>query len=178
MKKLLFIVISIVLMVSCGDQKRKTGYNERVAAGVDSTEMDTRATEGSVTIHRQWVSEPDDDGTRMLFDLRDEHHYIEAMTFDEAYCKHIGGGAKPGVFYIINEASDYKVELERDDEPTQGSVDYLIEEDGPMRGQYVSRFQFSYLTADSVSLLFEGEFEHTYKALEEPVEVLPNPEKK
>ena len=182
MKNVLFLMAALLLF-ACSDQKPKAGapIDGGNGKGIETDTLTsndgTKAAEGVVSIRKQWISEPDDNGTYLLFDLRDENHLLEAMTYDEAMCKDIGGGAKPGVFYITGDYPNYKVVLEREDVPTQGSVDFLIDE-GPLKGEYTSRFQFSDMTDTTITLLFEGEFEHTYMALDKPVKLEPNPEKK
>jgi hypothetical protein len=122
------------------------------------------------SIYKVWMSE---DGT-CIFDLRDEKHYVEARMYDEEYCKEFPD-YKPGVYYIDTEAGGFEVDHDFPEQgDSVGSIKYLLEQ-GPYAGTYALRFSFYDMTTRRVTFLFEGEYEWTYKVLDKPVVILPNP---
>lgn len=168
MKKIhvaLMCLASLAMLMAC-DGKVK---NESTDLS-DSTAVADVNSNTALNIYKVWINE---DST-MLFDLRDSTHYIEAMKYDEEYCKEYPD-YKLGVFYINTEAGGFIVSHNFESEgDTIGGVEYLIEE-GPAAGTHALRFTFSKMTPTSATFTFEGEYEWTYKVLDEPVELVPDP---
>ena len=152
-------------------QKSENAEADTLGVAADSVQqVATGAADTVKSIYKVWVSE---DG-EWLFDLRDDTHYVEARMYDEEFCKD-NPDYKPGVYYMDTEAGGFEVEH---DFPEQGdSVGHLkyFLEDGPYAGTYALRFTFYDMTPKRATFLFEGEFEWTFKVLDKPVEILPNP---
>lgn len=171
-------LVSLMMMACIGNVKKtETVETDSLNAMPDSQDLKGSyvikpVEDTAKSIYKVWVSE---DGT-CLYDLRDKTHthYLEARMYDEDYCKE-NPDYKPGVYYIDTEAGGFEV---GHDYPEQGDsvgdIKYLLEE-GPYAGTYALRFSFYDMTPKSATFLFEGEYEWTYKVLDKPVEILPNP---
>jgi len=175
MKKLfgtLVCVAGLTMMGSCDGSTKKAAGIMGGANDSTATEETAQISDGDtvVSIYKVWINE---DSTH-IFDLRDDTHYVEAMRYDEDYCKE-SPDYKPGVYYINTEAGGFQIGHNFDDEPdTIGSIDYLLEQ-GPYAGTYATRFSFYNLTPKTATFLFEGEYEWTYTVLDKPVELQPDP---
>jgi len=146
--------------------------NSSKTVEADSLDVDKAETVADtvVSIYKIWISE---DSTH-IFDLRDPNHYIEAMMYDEEYCKE-SPDYKPGVYYINTEAAGFRIGHNFDDEPdTIGWIEYLLEQ-GPNAGTYAMRFSFADMTPTSATFTFELEYDWKYTVLDKPVELLPDP---
>ena len=163
-----------LLMSACVFTTKKTETLTADSLAVDSTDVGALGFAGDadtvISIYKMWISEDGDH----LFDLRDDTHYVEAMKYDEAYCKE-NPDYKPGVFYITTEAGGWQIGHNFDDEPdTVGWVEYLLDE-GPYAGTYAMRFSFRDMTPKTATFTFELDYDWKYKVLDEPVELLPDP---
>ena len=175
MKKSVWALVCLagLMTMACmgNGQKSETAEADSLGVVADSLLNEEKAAADTVkSIYKVWVSE---DG-EWLFDLRDDTHYVEARKYDEEFCKD-NPDYKPGVYYMETEAGGFEV---GHDFPEQGDsvgdIQYLLEQ-GPYAGTYALRFSFYDMTPKRATFLFEGEYEWTFKVMDKPVEILPNP---
>ncbi|MBQ6653679.1 MAG: hypothetical protein IJM81_09885 [Prevotella sp.] len=122
---------------------------------------------GNKQLFTQWVEDLDDGG-QMLYDLSDGQHFIQAYAYTETYCEEMHGAYTPGVFYQIRCEDVFVVSEGKD----SGTIKYRNR-----KGEEFEVCQYSNLTKNNVTLLFEGEFEHEAKKAARTVEVVnPNSE--
>lgn len=171
MKKIFWAPLCLagLMMTACVYNVKKTE-----TAVVDSLAADETQQAGgaatSLNIYKIWI---DAEGTH-LFDLRDSTRYIEAMAYDEEYCKE-NPDYKPGVFYYDPTNAGFRVKHDYEAQgDTVGDVEYQLTQ-GPYAGDYALRFSFYNMTPTTATFLFEGEYEWTYTVLEKPVEMQPDP---
>ena len=73
--------MAALLLFACSDQKPKAGapIDGGNGKGIETDTLTsndgTKAAEGVVSIRKQWISEPDDNGTYLLFEGEFEHTY-------------------------------------------------------------------------------------------------------
>ncbi len=120
---------------------------------------------GKELLFTQWVEDLEDGG-KMLYDMSDGQHFIQAYAYTETYCEEMHGAFTPGVFYQIGKY-DMIVEPNGKD---NGSIKYRNR-----HGEVFEVCQYFDLTKNKIGLLFEGEFEHEAKKATRSVEVV-NPE--
>lgn len=168
----LMCMAGLTLMGSCNGFSRNfaiTGVDSLATDSVNKSDVGASVNQ-EVSIYKMWISE---DSTR-IFDLRDTTHYVEAMKYDEEYCKE-NPDYKPNVFYINNEAGGFRIGHNFDDEPdTIGWIEYLLEQ-GPYAGTYAMSFSFSDMTPTSATFTFELEYDWKYTVLDKPVTFHPDP---
>lgn len=178
MKKIFGVSLCLagLMMTSCIFDTKKTetkmtdSLSQEVSQSDDSYEIGGSDVRKELNIYKIWISE---DSMR-VFDLRDDTHYIEAMKYDEEYCKE-NPDYQPGVYYISTEAGGFQVSHDFEEQGDSiGAVEYLIEQ-GPQEGTYALRFSFSNMTPTSATFLFEGEYEWKYTVMDKPVRLHPNP---
>ena len=101
-------------------------------------------------LFQQWIITYED-GTKMLYDLSDGQHLIEARTYSDEDLNYYHGAFDKDVFYLISSDKFRIVNVNGN----KGEVE--INSDG--NDEWYSSFIYSNLTASSVNLLFEGEYE-------------------
>lgn len=101
-------------------------------------------------LFQQWIVTYED-GTKMLYDLSDGQHLIEAKTYSDEDLNYFHGAFDKDVYYLISSDKFRIVNVNGN----KGEVE--IKSDG--NEEWYSSFIYSNLTASSVNLLFEGEYE-------------------
>ncbi len=173
MKKIFWALACVtgLMVTACiANGKKVATVTDMDSLAADSLDKDAKQASQEVSIYKIWINE---DSTR-IYDLRDTTHYVEAMKYDEEYCKE-NPDYKPDVYYIYNEAGGFRIGHNFDDEPdTTGWIEYLLEE-GPYAGTYAMSFSFSDMTPTSATFTFELEYDWKYTVLDKPVTFQPNP---
>ncbi|MBR4389775.1 MAG: hypothetical protein IKT00_11425 [Prevotella sp.] len=101
-------------------------------------------------LFQQWIITYED-GTKMLYDLSDGQHLVEARTYSDEDLNYFHGAFDKDVFYLISSDKFRMVNVNGN----RGEVE--INSDG--NDEWYSSFIYSNLSESSVNLLFEGEYE-------------------
>ncbi len=103
-------------------------------------------------LFQQWIVTYDD-GSRMLYDLSDGQHIVEAKAYSDKELAFFHGAFEKDVFYLISSDPFRLVDVNGDN----GEVEVKVEGSD----EWFSSLIYSKLTPSSVNLLFEGEYEWT-----------------
>ncbi len=126
-----------------------------------------QAQEADSRLFAQWI-ENNEDGGKMLYDMSDGEHFVQAQAYSEAYCEEMHGAFTPGVFYQLGK---YDL-IVAPDGKDNGTLKYRNE-----HGDVYDICDYYNLTKNKVTLLFEGEFYHEVSKATRRIEVVnPNSE--
>lgn len=126
-----------------------------------------QAQEADSRLFAQWI-ENNEDGGKMLYDMSDGEHFVQAQAYSEAYCEEMHGAFTPGVFYQFGK---YDL-IVAPDGKDNGTLKYRNE-----HGDVYDICDYYNLTKNKVTLLFEGEFYHEVSKATRRIEVVnPNSE--
>ena len=137
-----FLILASFLFCNIACAK-KTSQNESTANTPTEKKADN-------PLFQQWIVTYDD-GSKMLYDLSDGKHLVEAKAYSDEDLKLFKGAYEKDVFYLISSDPFRLVNVNGD----SGEVE--VNSDG--FDEWFSSCIYTKLTTSSVNLLFEGEYE-------------------
>lgn len=155
----------LALCISCIACAKKNPQGE---SSVSSPLEKKEARIANNPLFQQWVVE-DEDGSMMLYDLSDGQHLVTATTYSEQELQSYHGAFEKGVFYLVSSEKFRVTNVNGDSGDVETKSDVAID--------WMPSFSYSQLSAATVTLLFEGEYEWKAKKANSAIRVVnPNTE--